>query len=153
MFKTLIAKPVVNNEFWIVTDGKEKVGNIMASGTEFEVRLHGEKTHFKTTKSIQKLANIEFQKSRPSATREKHLPFAAYPTCSTAYNSILDIKRRLHLYTTSEKSKCYHAAGWFAVQQGAEYETIFCPKYIFIQRYSYKGPFKTETEAKNMINT
>jgi hypothetical protein len=150
--KTLIAKPVVNNQFWIVTDGHQKVGNIIASGSEYEVKLNGEKTHFKTTKSIQKTTHIEFQKNRTSVT-EKQLPFAAYPTDGTPFNSILDIKRRLHLFTTSEKSKCYHAAGWFAVNQGSEYEPVFCPKYIFIQRYMYKGPFKTESEAKNMINT
>jgi hypothetical protein len=28
----------------------------------------------------------------------------------------------------------------------------FCPKYIFIQRYPYEGPFKTESEAKSKIN-
>ena len=33
MTKTLIAKPVVQNQFWIVTDGKEKVGNVIADGS------------------------------------------------------------------------------------------------------------------------
>jgi len=30
---------------------------------------------------------------------------------------------------------------------------IFCPKYIFIQRYEYKGPFKTKDEAEALINS
>ena len=148
----LIAKPVVKNQFWIVTDGHQKVGNIIASGSEFEVKINGEKTHFKNEKSIQKIANIQFQKNVNIETTEAQLPFATYPTVSKAFNSVLDLKRRLHLFTTSEKSKCYHAAGWFSVQQGEEVETIFCPKYIFIQRYKYTGPFKTEDEAKAMIN-
>ena len=37
----LIAKPVVKNQFWIVTDGHQKVGNIIASGSEFEVKING----------------------------------------------------------------------------------------------------------------
>ena len=50
--KTLIAKPVVKNQFWIVTDGTEKVGNVLADGSGFEVKLNGNKTHYKNTKTI-----------------------------------------------------------------------------------------------------
>ena len=47
MSKPLIAKPVVKDQFWIVTDGNEKVGNVIADGSGFEVKLNGSKTHFK----------------------------------------------------------------------------------------------------------
>ena len=80
------------------------------------------------------------------------MPFKVYPTTGKVFNSMLDIKRKLHLFTTDIKSKCYHAAGWFVIQQGSEKTTVFCPKYIFIERYPYQGPFKTEDEAKIMIN-
>ena len=65
---------------------------------------------------------------------------------------MLDIKRKLHIFTKSQKSKCYHAAGWYVLNQG-EPQVIFCPKYIFVQRYEYSGPYKTETEAKQALNT
>ena len=39
------------------------------------------------------------------------------------------------------------------MKQGSVFEPIFCPKYIFVQRYAYVGPFKTKDEAKNKINT
>jgi len=150
---TLIAKPVVKNQFWIVTDGNEKVGNVLADGSGFEVKLNGNKNHYKNTNAIKKLANIEFE-SVQKADKTKHdLPFKVYPTTNKVYNSMLDIKRKLHLFTTSAKSKCYHAAGWFVIQQGSEKKPVFCPKYIFIQRYPYEGPFKTENEAKNVINS
>jgi hypothetical protein len=60
--KILIAKPVVQNQFWIVTDGNEKVGNVLADGSGFEVKLNGNKTHFKNTNDIEKQTKIEFQK-------------------------------------------------------------------------------------------
>jgi len=41
MSKPLIAKPVVKNQFWIVTDGTSKVGNVIADGSGFEVKLNG----------------------------------------------------------------------------------------------------------------
>ena len=150
--KTLIAKPVVKNQFWIVTDGKEKVGNVLADGSGFEVKLNGNKTHYKSTKTIKKIANIEFLTFTKFSSDKKELPFNEYPTTSKVCNSVLDIKRKLHLFTKTPKSKCYHAAGWYTFKQGSEEKVIFCPKYIFIQRYSYQGPFKTKEEAEILIN-
>lgn len=152
MSKTLIAKPVVKNQFWIVTDGNEKVGNVLADGSGFEVKLNGNKTHYKNTKAIQKVANIEFQNFSSFSSAKKEVPLSEYPTTGKVSNSILDIKRKLHLFTKGSKSKCYYAAGWYTFKQGSEEKVIFCPKYIFIQRYDYKGPFKTKDEAEALIN-
>jgi len=151
MSKPLIAKPVVKNQFWIVTDGKEKVGNVIADGSGFEVKLNGNKTHFKNTTAIKKQTSIEFQTIKIDKNK-KEVPFNEYPTTKKVFNSILDIKRKVHLFTKTQKSKCFHAAGWYVLYQGDEPTITFCPKYIFIQRYEYLGPFKTEDEAKKLIN-
>lgn len=150
MSKTLIAKPVVKNQFWIVTDGEKKVGNVIAEGSGFDVKLNGSVAHFKNTSAIKKQTSIEFEsinkKTKPDTT------FTEYPTTSKVYNSVFDIKRKIHLYTKTPKSKCYYAAGYYILYQGSEPVVTFCPKYIFVQRYKYEGPFKTENEAKNVIN-
>ena len=151
MSKPLIAKPVVKNQFWIVTDGTSKVGNVIADGSGFEVKLNGSKTHFKNTNSIQKQTNIEFQTIKIDKNK-KEILFNEYPTTKKVFNSILDIKRKIHVFTKTQKSKCFHAAGWYVLYQGDEPTVTFCPKYIFIQRYEYLGPFKTEDEAKKLIN-
>jgi hypothetical protein len=151
MSKPLIAKPVVKNQFWIVTDGTSKVGNVIADGSGFEVKLNGSKTHFKNTNAIKKQTKIEFQNIKVEKSK-KEVPFNEYPTTKKVFNSILDIKRKVHLFTKTQKSKCFHAAGWYVLYQGEEPTVIFCPKYIFIQRYEYVGPFKTEDEAKKLIN-
>jgi hypothetical protein len=151
MSKPLIAKPVVKNQFWIVTDGTSKVGNVIADGSGFEVKLNGNKTHFKNTSAIKKQTSIEFQQTKAEKSK-KEIPFNEYPTTKKVYNSMLDIKRKIHLFTKTTKSKCYHAAGWYVMYQTEEPNVVFCPKYIFIQRYEYLGPFKTEEEAKNLIN-
>jgi hypothetical protein len=152
MTQVLIAKPVVKNQFWIVTNGTEKVGNVLAEGSGFEVKLNGNKQFYKNTSAIQKQTKIEFQ--HPGAPKVKQeLPLSEYPTTKRVFNSIVDIKRKIHLFTKTQKSKCYHAAGWFVLKQSAEPEVIFCPKYIFVQRYPYSGPYKTEAEALSMINT
>lgn len=150
--KNLIAKPVIKNQFWIVTNGSEKVGNVLADGSGFEVKLNGSKSHYKNTKAIERITNIKFENITNFKTDKKDIPFYDYPTTGKVYNSMLDVKRKLHLYTKAQKSKCYYAAGYYVVKQGVEEKVIFCPKYIFIQRYSYKGPYKTEHEAQNALN-
>lgn len=151
MTKALIAKPVVKNQFWIVTDGKEKVGNVIADGSGFEVKLNGGIAHFKNTNAITKQTHIEFERNAKTKVKQE-IPFSEYPTTTKVFNSMLDIKRKLHLFTKTAKSKCYYAAGWYTMTQGTETTVEFCPKYIFIQRYPYQGPFKTKEEAENALN-
>jgi hypothetical protein len=147
----LIAKPIIKDQFWIVTDGQQKVGNVIAEGSGFNLKINGVSKHFENTNELKRNARIQFQTLKTNRTKAE-LPFANYPTSGKVFNSVLDIKRKLHLYTKTAKSKCYYAAGWFAINQNGTFETVLCPKYIFAQRYPYHGPFKTEAEAENVIN-
>jgi hypothetical protein len=151
MTKALIAKPVVKNQFWIVTDGNEKVGNVIAEGSGFAVKLNGGIAHFKNTTAITKQTHIEFERNSKTKPKQE-TPFSEYPTTNKVFNSVLDIQRKLHLFTKTAKSKCYYAAGWYTMKQGNETTVEFCPKYIFIQRYEYQGPFKTKEDAENALN-
>ncbi len=149
--KNLVAKPIIKDQYWVVTDGNEKVGNVIADGSGFNLKMNGVDTHFENSTDLKKKTKIHFQTLKTDRTKAQ-MPFSHYPTTTKVYNSILDIKRKLHLYTKTAKSKCYYAAGWYAINQNNEFEPVFCPKYIFIQRYPYQGPFKTEIEAKQAIN-
>lgn len=148
----LVAKPIVKGEYWVVTDGDKKVGNVIADSNGFEVKLNGSKAHFKSTGDVKRKTHIEFQTLKTDKTKVQ-LPYATYPTTSKVYNSIFDVKKKIHLYTKTLKSKCYFAAGYYVMNQNGENEVVFCPKYIFVQRYPYLGPFKTESEAQDMINS
>ena len=149
---TLTAKPIVKGEYWVITDGSKKVGNVIAEGSGFDVKIGNNIEHYTTTKQIEKKHHIEFTKLEKST--QSNPAFAVYPTTGNrVYNSVLDVKRKLHIFTKTPKSKCYHVAGWFAIKQGAEYINVFCPKYIFVQRYEYIGPFKTESELNSRINS
>jgi hypothetical protein len=144
--KSLVAKPVVKDQYWIVTDGNHKVGNVIADGRGYEVKLNGVVEHCANTADIMREYDIEFERRRKSNTAN-HTPYAVWPTNSKTYNNVLDIKRKLHLYTKTKSSKCYYAAGYFNIQMNGEWQTVHCPKYIFIQRYPYNGPYKSESEA------
>jgi hypothetical protein len=150
----LVAKPIIKNQYWVITDGDKKIGNVESQGSGFDVKIGDKIEHYTTTKAIEKNKRIEFAKIEKTKKEDKNPPFAIFPTKGNRiFNSVLDIKRKLHLYTTTPKSKCYYVVGWFAVKQGIEYIAIFCPKYIFIQRYDYLGPFNTEDEVNSSINT
>lgn len=150
---TLIAKPVIKDQYWVITDGDKKVGNVSANAHGYEVKLNGINTNFASTAAIKRKVKIQFQPITKTNKTEITLPFANYPTPKRIYNSIVDVRRKLHIFTKSPKSKCYYAAGWFLFDLGGEKKVVFCPKYIFIERYPYIGPFKTQEDAENEINT
>ena len=145
----LVAKPIVKDQFWIVTDGTKKVGNIEANNAGYGVKLNGSFLQFDNTTELKKKTHIRFEPIKSNKTKAA-IPYPEYPTTAKTYNSLFDIKRGLHLFTKTRKSKCQHAAGWFLINQNGVEQVVFCPKYIFIQRYSYQGPFKTEAEASSI---
>lgn len=147
----LVAKPIVKNQFWIVTDGEKKVGNIEANNAGYGVQINGTFLQFNNADELKKNTRIRFESIANTISKPTH-PYPEYPTTKRVYNSILDIQRGLHLFTKTKKSKCLHAAGYFVINQNGVNVVQFCPKYIFIQRYQYEGPFKTESEANIKIN-
>lgn len=147
----LIAKPIVKNQYWVITDGDKKVGNVVADQNGFDVKINGTNLHFASTEDIKQKTKIIFESVKNSKAKQNY-PYPEYPTTSRIYNSVMDIKRKLHLFTKSPKSKCFHVAGWFVINQNGIEQVSFCPKYIFIQRYSYQGPFKSEIDANQVLN-
>lgn len=148
----LIAKPIIKDQYWVVTDGSQKIGNVTIEGSKVNLRINGVSKYFENTTELKRHTQIRFQTLKTNAAKA-NLPLAQYPTTSRVYNSMLDIKRKIHLFTKTTKSKCYYAAGWYIINQNGTFEKIFCPKYIFIQRYPYHGPYKTESEAELAINS
>lgn len=151
MTGSLVAKAIIKDQYWVVTDGEKKVGNVVADNTGYEVKLHGTATHYPGVDELKEKTKILFEPVKTDYNTAQ-LPLPQYPTPNDIFNSVVDIKRKLHLFTETEKSKCFHAAGWFVMSYGDDQKIEFCPKYIFIQRYPYKGPFKTEDEAKASLN-
>lgn len=146
----LVAKPIIDNRFWIVTDGQKKVGNIEANNAGYGVNINGSVLQFNNTDEIKNTIQITFDTTDHNVSQIK--PYPEYPTPDKIYNSVIDVTRNLHLFTMTPKSKCLHAAGWFAMMDDGSKEVVKCPKYIFIQRYQYRGPFKTKSEAVEALN-
>jgi len=152
MNKQLLAKPIIKDQYWVVTDGEKKVGNVTANSAGYELKLNDSFLQFNNTEELKEKTKIRFEPIKTNKSKVD-MPYPEYPTPTETYNSVFDVKRKLHLFTTEEKSKCLHAAGYFVVDQNGVKDVQFCPKYIFIQRYPYKGPYKTKNEAIEHINT
>lgn len=148
----LIAKPIVNDQYWIITDGNKKVGNIEANNAGYGLQLNGTFLQFNNTDEIKDKTKIRFEPIKSDKSKV-NIPYLEYPSPKKTYNDVFDVVRGIHLFTKTKKSKCQHAAGYFIIEQNNGPNIVFCPKYIFIQRYRYRGPFKTLEEAKNQINT
>lgn len=143
---TLIAKPLVKNKLWIVLRGQIKVGNVKAQDDGYVVSVGRIQNKFSSTDSIEEFTKIEFQRPSKNSILENPL-YSLWPTDVQPHNNMVDIKRKLHLYTKTDNSKCYYASGWYKIKVNDEWQSHFCPKYIFIQRYEYNGPFMTKEEA------
>jgi hypothetical protein len=103
----LIAKAIVKNQYWVITDGDKKVGNVIADQNGFDVKLHGTDLHFTSTEDIRKKTKIIFESVRNTKSKQNY-PYPEYPTTNKVYNSVMDIKRKLHLFTKTTKSKCFY---------------------------------------------
>lgn len=147
---TLIAKPVIDKQFWILQDGNQKVGNIEACAGGYQVKINNQIAQFKTIRMAAQRVNIEFESvpktnNKRSAVNQVH----GYPAAGRVNNPMWDIKMRLPVYTKTNKSKSWFAAGWYRVKKGRAWSVTQDPKLIVLQRYPYQGPFHTAEEAHN----
>jgi hypothetical protein len=146
----IVAKPVIDKQFWILQDGDQKIGNVEAAqGGGFNVKLNDTIQQYKTIKMVTQRHNIVFE--QPEKTKKKSVgnEVHGYEAAGRVYNPIWDVKHRLPLYTKTKKSKSWFAAGWYQVQRGRNWKTIQDPKLIALQRYKYNGPFHSKEEAND----
>lgn len=144
---TVIAKTIVKDQLWVLVDGDRKIGNVEADESGYSVKIGEDLSHYADTKTIERTFHVTFDKPKP-AKKTEDLNYAKWPVTGKTYNNFFDVKRKLHVFTETPKSSCYHCAGYFKLNMNGEWTVEFCPKYIFIQRYEYLGPFMTQEQAE-----
>ena len=58
---TIIAKPIIDKQFWILQKDNQKVGNIEACDGGYQVKINDQIAQFKTIKLAARTVNIEFE--------------------------------------------------------------------------------------------
>jgi hypothetical protein len=146
---SLIAKPVIDNEFWILQENNRKVGNVEACAGGYQVKINNQVAQFKTIRMAAQKVNIKFESRPQSTTVVNDNQVHGYPTQGRVYNAMWSVTQQLPVYTCTAKSKSWFAAGWYRVRRGRVWQTMLAPKLIVLQRYAYAGPFHSESDAND----
>lgn len=152
----IYAKPIVDGKFWIVEEGGVKIATLhkkennkfVLSSTNGEMMFNKKQDltkqfgegFFLTSKKVKVTDNTEV------------LECHGYPTSSKPFNAMYDVRRKLPLFTKSNASKSLYCAGHYIIKFDKGWVKSFCPKAITIERYPYKGPFKSELEMKQVLS-
>jgi hypothetical protein len=144
----LVAKPVIDKQFWILQDGQEKVGNIEACAGGYQVKIHNQVAQFKTIRMAAQRVNIQFETRLCSSTQKPAgNQVYGYSTESKIHNPMWDVQMKLPVYTKTSKSKSWFAAGWYWIKKGKVWTQTQSPKLIVLQRYVYTGPYHSKEQA------
>ncbi len=150
------AKPIVDGKFWIVEQDGTKIATLhkkennkfVLSSTNGEVMFNKKDDLTKEFGKDFFLTNTKIKVTNSTDINECH----GYPTSCRPYNSMYDVKRKLPLFTKSNASKSLYCAGHYIIKFEKGWVKSFCPKAITVERYPYKGPFKTELEMKAVLS-
>ena len=142
----IIAKPIIDKKFWILQKDNEKVGNIEAVGSGFQVTINNQVQQYKTIRMAAQRANIQFESEIKSSKPDVH-SVHGYPAGSRVHNPVWDVQQQLPLYTKTKKSKSWFAAGWYQLKRGRKWRVVQDPKLIALERYPYAGPFQSKEQA------
>lgn len=150
---TIKAKPILKNRFWVVEDQGNRIGTISWNDEKYIFSNNRETVFLNNKNQISKRLGSKIKWEKPAKEHtEKSFSVNQYPTSVYPYNSLIDIKRKLSLFTKSKKSKSVYCAGYFIIKFDKGWVRSFCPKLITIERYPYRGPFKTELEMRQEFN-
>jgi len=150
---SLIAKPIIKNKFWIVEEDGVKVATIQKSMDGVVLVKDHSRQQFPSIKNLEKTYSISFVKSKKKDkenTEEQH-DLNGYPTNSQPYNVLHNVKDKTYIYTKQPKSKSYFCAGYYIVKFSNSWVRSFCPKLITLERYEFRGPFKSKTEMNAIL--
>jgi hypothetical protein len=151
----LHAKPIIDNKFWIVEQDGAKVAtlrkdedNRFVMSNEQGIKIYNTKESL--TRQFGKdffVVNI-VKEARDAEPNEVH----GFTTSTAPHNAMFDVQRKLPLFTKSSDSKSLYCAGYYVIRFDKGWVKSHCPKLITLQRYDYRGPFKTEIEMKQVLS-
>lgn len=146
-------KTILKNKFWIVEENNNKVGTLTWNDEKFVLSSKEGVSFFDNKKQLEKTLGVKITEKqaveqKSDITKEVY----NYPTSCTPYNEMYDVKRKLPLFTKSAKSKSLYCAGYYIIRFDKGWVQSHCPKLITLERYDFKGPYKTEIEMRQELS-
>jgi len=147
----ITAKEVLSNKFWIVEDEGVRVGTLSFHDDQYMLSDKSG-THFFNKGQLKKKLGKNFAWSHLEIREIQSKEVQGFPTSCAPYNAMYDVKRKLPLFTKSNKSKSLYCAGYYIIHFDKGWVKSFCPKLITVERYETKGPFKSELEMRQELS-
>jgi len=151
---TIKAKTIIDNKFWILESNGSNIGTLSVSDEQYMYTCDTGTKLYPTKNALTKDLGTKIQWSQNTVSDAESVDKIAYdfPTSTTPYNIIYDVKNKLPLFTKSEKSKSLYCAGYYIIQFDKGWVKSFCPKLVTLQKYNYKGPFKTSSVMREELS-
>ena len=152
---TIKAKPVLKDKFWIVENNDERIGTLSWNDDRYMFSSRVETCFFDNKRQMKKKFGSDIVWTEPDQKlepAEENFLVYGYPTSVNPYNTMYDVKRKLPLFTKSEKSKSAYCAGYYIIKFDKGWVKSLCPKLITVERYEFKGPFKNELEMRQELS-
>lgn len=147
------AKPIIDGKYWIVEQDGEKIATLQKKENNKFIlsNINGEVMFNRKEELTNQFGKNFFLTQNITVSQSVLKEVHGYPTSCDPYNSMYDVRRKLPLFTKSDQSKSLYCAGYYIIKFDKGWVKSFCPKAITIERYPFKGPFKTEIEMKQVL--
>jgi hypothetical protein len=148
----VISKVLIPNKEWIIEGNGKKIGSISKNKKGYIFLHKGKIFNIKSFKDVVETLDTPIPKRKFEIEPLNHTIYN-YPCSSKPFEPVYNVKKKLPLYAKSSKSKSQYCAGYYVIQFRKGWVKSFCPKLITLERYPFHGPYKTEQEMKNVLNT
>lgn len=150
------SKVLVPGKEWLIQNQGIKIGSVSKEKKGFSFIRKGARIKFREVAEIEHQLGIELPNDSLNPKLKNintdNLIIYEYPCSSKPFDPVFNVKKRLPLFAKSAKSKSQYCAGYYVIKFRKGWVKSFCPKLITLERYPYHGPFKTETEMRQVLN-
>jgi hypothetical protein len=152
--KLINAKPIIDGKCWILEQDGQKIGTLRKEKKIYSVDKQGVKMEVGTLDEVIAKLGVHFEPFTKTQISTVSSQFSVYdyPCSSKPYGPLYNVVKKLPIYAKSTKSKSQYCAGYYVIQFRKGWVKSFCPKLITLERYPFKGPFKTELEMRTILN-
>jgi hypothetical protein len=148
MKSNAIAYNLHAHKFWEVKQNEKKIGILQLTTRGYTFRTENSIEHFTNIGSLKNKYNIVF-KNVKTQIDDSNMVYG-FSVGKKTYNNLWDVQHKLPLFTYTKKSKSYHCAGFYIINNNVIKQN---PKLIYLNRQNYIGPFKSEEHANIHIRS
>lgn len=150
------AKVLVPNKSWLLENDGQKFASLSKEKKGYIILFKGHEYKFQTLKEIKERFGITIDEQAIKQEKQSKTltsDIYGFPVNGRAFGPLWNVRKRLPIYAKSSKSKSLYCAGYYVIRFRKGWVKSFCPKLITLERYPFKGPFKTEQEMRSMLNS